>query len=317
MFKVLPTLLFILLNIPGTTIGQGMTPPPAYYRNVAIADSLMDINNYQDATIHYTMAFKAFQWFGTPDDRYKAARAWGLTGNLDSLNKVLTYLCNKSRYWNYQKFANDAAFSILKGTARFDEIIACMKENKKKEAPSVNIEFYNMLDTIYTTDQQCRNAASIAESRKDFDTAVVNRLWDEVERVDSINTQKITAFLDKYGWLGPDEVGNIGNKALFLVIQHATPDVQEKYFPMMKKAVSEKKALPMDLALLEDRISVDKYGYQIYGSQLTQDPTTNTIRLFPIQDEVNVNKRRKSVGLEPLEDYVKRFHLTYTPVTGK
>jgi hypothetical protein len=317
MFKVLPTLLFILLSIPHTTIGQGMTPPPAYYRNVAIADSLMDINKYQDATIHYTMAFKAFQWFGTPDDRYKAARAWGLTGNLDSLNKVLTYLCNKSRYWNYHKFSNDTAFSILKGTPRFDEIIACMKENKKKEAPSVNIEFYNMLDTIYITDQQYRIAVSIAESSKEVDTAVENRLWEEMEKADAINTQKITVFLDKYGWLGPDEVGQRGNKTLFLVIQHAEPAIQEKYYPMMKKAVSEKKALPEDLALLEDRISVDKHGYQIYGSQLTQDPISHTLHLFPIQDEVNVNKRRKSVGLEPLEDYVKRFHLTYTPVTGK
>lgn len=307
------SILLLFITIAGNAMGQGMTPPPDYYSNIRIADSLMEKHAYQDATLHYTMAFKAFQWLGTSDDRYKAARAWGLTNNLDSLNKVLTHLCNKSRYWNYDKFANDPAFNILKGTARFDEIIACMKANKQQEAPAINIGFYNLLDTILITDQQYRVALSVLQSNKEVDTAAQNKLWEQINEADTINIIKVTALLDQYGWLGPDEVGQMGNQCLFLVIQHAPPDIQEKYYPMMKQAVSEKKAQANQLALLEDRISVHKNGYQIYGSQLYRDPATNTTLLYPIQDEARVNERRKSAGLEPLEEYVKRFGLTYTP----
>jgi hypothetical protein len=34
-------------------------------------------------------------------------------------------------------------------------------------------------------------------------------------------------------------------------------------------------------------------------------------QFFPIQDEANVNKRRASVGLQPLEEYAKFFGINY------
>jgi len=88
--------------------------------------------------------------------------------------------------------------------------------------------------------------------------------------------------------------------------------VQEKYLPVIQKAVKEKKARPDELALLEDRISVARHGYQIYGSQLMMDENGVT-RVSPIKDEANVNKRRAAVGLMPLEEYLKLFNINYVP----
>ena len=33
--------------------------------------------------------------------------------------------------------------------------------------------------------------------------------------------------------------------------------------------------------------------------------------VWPIEDEKNVNQRRDSLGLEPMEEYAKRFGLKY------
>ena len=39
----------------------------------------------------------------------------------------------------------------------------------------------------------------------------------------------------------------------------------------------------------------------------------NTVKheFFPVKDEINVNKRRAFVGLQPLEEYAKYFGINY------
>jgi hypothetical protein len=117
--------------------------------------------------------------------------------------------------------------------------------------------------------------------------------------------------LDKDGWLGPNEVGTLGNITIFLVIQHADQKTQEKYLPMMQDAVKNGKAYGSQLALLEDRVALRQGRKQIYGSQINRDSQTGKYFIEPIEDEVNVNKRRVAVGLEPLEDYVRQWNIDY------
>ena len=74
--------------------------------------------------------------------------------------------------------------------------------------------------------------------------------------------------------ISKEVVGQTGNSTLFLVIQHSDSATQEKYLPILKKAVKQNKASPGDLALLIDRLSVAKHGYQIYGSQVHEDTVT-------------------------------------------
>ncbi|MEZ5038583.1 MAG: DUF6624 domain-containing protein [Saprospiraceae bacterium] len=69
------------------------------------------------------------------------------------------------------------------------------------------------------------------------------------------------------GWLGADVIGNQGNSTLFLVIQHADIETQEKYLPMMRDAVSKGNARASSLALLEDRVALRKGEKQIFSTQ--------------------------------------------------
>ena len=84
----------------------------------------------------------------------------------------------------------------------------------------------------------------------------------------------------------------------------------------MREAVGKGKAKTQDLALLEDRILTTQGKEQIYGSQLRRNEQ-GKYEFFPIMDEVNVNKRRASVGLGPLEEYAKYFGVDYVLPNGK
>lgn len=61
--------------------------------------------------------------------------------------------------------------------------------------------------------------------------------------------------------------------------------------------------------MLEDRVRIKEGKPQLYGSQLSGNP----LCFDPIEDEAHVDERRRSIGLEPLADYAKRFGLAYTP----
>ena len=80
---------------------------------------------------------------------------------------------------------------------------------------------------------------------------------------------------------------------------------------MMREAVKNGKAAGSSLALLEDRVALGQEKKQIYGSQIHRDQRTGKYFVAPIEDEFNVNRRRASVGLEPLEDYVKHWNIDY------
>jgi hypothetical protein len=167
------------------------------------------------------------------------------------------------------------------------------------------------LDSIYTKDQKYRKMIEDVEAKHGYDSKEMKDLWKTINKNDSANLIQVADILEKYGWLGADAVGEQGNATIFLVIQHADLKTQEKYLPMMRQAVKNGKAKGSELALLEDRVAMRQGKKQIYGSQISRNQQTGKYFIAPIEDEPNVNKRRASVGLMPLEDYARHFNIEY------
>ena len=63
-------------------------------------------------------------------------------------------------------------------------------------------------------------------------------------------------------------------------------------------------------ALLVNRVRVRKGQRQLYGSQLTQ-LANDTFEIYPIEDEINVDIRRREMGMEPLAESVKSLNIKY------
>jgi hypothetical protein len=135
--------------------------------------------------------------------------------------------------------------------------------------------------------------------------------WKQQNAIDAVNMKRLAEIIDTYGWPGLRFAGAASQTA-FAVLQHADHASQRKYLPLLRDAVKRNDALGGHLALLEDRVRVADNKPQLYGSQLSNNP----LRFEPIEDEVHVDERRQSIGLEPMVDYAKRFGLTYTPKKG-
>jgi hypothetical protein len=185
----------------------------------------------------------------------------------------------------------------------------------KKQLDSIRI----VLEQTLITDQQYRDQWDSVQSKYGFNSPGFIELLKKTIAQDSINMITVGNIINKYGWLGKEQTSPDANDALFLVIQHATLPSQLTYLPVMKKAVAEKKAKATDYALLVDRTNMRQGKFQIYGSQINSDANGH-LHIFPIFDEPNLNRRRKSVGLPPMQEYFKKFNqqLAYSlPKTDK
>lgn len=175
----------------------------------------------------------------------------------------------------------------------------------------------SLLDTVYQNDQRYRQDYQIFIDKYDEDSNETKNIADLIKKNDEENLKIIKKIIDDYGWLGSDIIGFKGNQTLFLVIQHADIKTQIKYFPIMKKAAEIGDARKCDLALLEDRIALRQEKKQIYGTQLLYDEKKQEYYVAPLINPLEVDKRRKEVGLNSIDEYISNWGLTWDYEEGK
>ena len=180
-------------------------------------------------------------------------------------------------------------------------------------------QLQKQLENISLDDQKHRSQSDSIRTLFGFDSEQYKELWKTQHYQDSINKIVVIEIIDKYGWIGHHEIGYAANYALFSVIMHSDIQTQEKYLPTIRTAVKEGKADGESLAMLEDRIALRHGKKQIYATQLRQDEKTKEYYLAPLEDPVNVDERRKAIGMKPLaEDYNLKVHgVTWNPKTYK
>ena len=296
-----------------TIQAMGQTRPKEYYDLVGKADSLYKAKNYQQSAFTYSAAFQANGGKGVIRDRYNASCAWALANYPDSAFQILYTITSKGNYSSYDHVVNDPDLISLHQDKHWLPLLDLIKQNKEKQEAKMNMVLVKQLDSVYNDDQKYRQIIDSVQTTYGNSSDEVSELWKTIQQKDSVNLSMVTTILDNYGWLGPDVIGERGNLTLFLVIQHADLKVQEKYLPLMREAVKAGKANAGQLALLEDRVALGEGKKQIYGSQIIRDSKTGKNVIAPIEEEGNVDKRRASVGLEPLQNYAKQFGIIYLP----
>jgi hypothetical protein len=302
--KLLPLIAFLLLSCTGYAQLNA-----AYAEWVTKAMAFYDAKQYRQSADAFTKAFDQAGGMATLDDRYNAACSWSMAGNKDSAFYHLNRLATKGKYKNYNHLIVDTDLEGLHTDKRWKDLCDLVKQNKEKAEANLNKPLVAILDTVLQNDQKYRLQIEEVAKKYGQQSKEMTDLWMVIKLYDSLDLIKVTTILDKYGWLGPDVVGDEGSQTLFLVIQHSDIKIQDRYLPMMREAVKNKKATPADLALLEDRVALRHGKKQIYGSQVTGD--ANGGFLAPIIDPDNVDKRRAEVGLGPISEYVQHFGLTW------
>jgi hypothetical protein len=121
--------------------------------------------------------------------------------------------------------------------------------------------------------------------------------------------KRLAEIFKQYGYPGFDVAGKEGAKNFWLMVQHADhdPAFQRQVLEKMKVQVDRGNAEPAIYGLLVDRVNVNTGKPQVYGTQVTYN--TQICQAYPLAlaDSANVNERRKTIGLPPLEEYLNQM----------
>jgi hypothetical protein len=177
---------------------------------------------------------------------------------------------------------------------------------------ALRIELEQMLES----DQRHRASIRAASDEHGDESPQVQAMWQAQSAIDAENIARLVQIVEAGGWPGKRRVGPQAATAAFLVLQHADLEPQQRFLPLLRQAVADGEAERSSLALLEDRVRVRNGLPQLFGSQLSWDAESGALRFDPIEDEINVDRRRAEMGLEPIGDYARRFGLEYSAPGG-
>jgi hypothetical protein len=141
-------------------------------------------------------------------------------------------------------------------------ITDCMYEEVKIDplqyanSNGYNVELILKLDSLKTYDMKFR----------------LGKFNPELQRpLDERNIREVEKIMTKFGYPGRSLVGQEYESIAWLVIQHAELEYQEKYLPVIHKAVVFSQLDETPLKMLIDRVYHKKTGKQIFGSQAGVD----------------------------------------------
>jgi hypothetical protein len=257
---------------------------------------------YREAFVNYPDSVNAL-------DVFHSARSWAAAGNADSAIVQLKSASIGYKFNKYGMLMADPGLSVLHQRQEWEQIASKVNQNREASYSPFQLELKGIRDD----DQKYRLKADSISKAGGTNSADFIKVSKEMASVDSINLEKVKRILDTKGWPPYGEIGELYS-SLFLVLQHADLKTQLKYLPMIQQAGQKNDVDPESAALLEDRIAVRQGKKQLYGSQVDYDTNNHIYRVFPIEDERNVNERRAQKGMVPLQDYLKQWGINYLPV---
>jgi hypothetical protein len=146
----------------------------------------------------------------------------------------------------------------------------------------------------------------LLQSVKDAGELMDDEYHPKLRRLHEENTKRAKEVLRERGWPAISQVGEEGSDAMWLIVQHSVlePDFMLSCVPELERLVQEREAKGWQLAFLQDRALMLQEEPQIYGTQHVLD-ANGVLQPYRLADPEGVDKKRKAVGLEPLEERTK------------
>lgn len=299
--KLIQTILICLLTI--TIQAQ------SFDELIRNGDNLYDAGKYLESAMEYEKAFNLEE--GNASQYYNAACSWALSG--DTIQSIKNLNLSADKGWkNLKHIKRDKDLASLYEIKGWAEILKKVQANLDEYEKDFDKPLKEQLEQIYVRDQTLRQLYRTAEEKFGRESDEMKYFWELVSEQDSLNELEVIKIIEENGWVGKSLVGGQANMTLWLVIQHAPIETQEKYLPLLEESVLKGESSGRHLALLEDRVQMRNGKPQTYGSQITRDEESGKQIVYEIWEPEYVNQRRKKVGLGPIEDYVKRWGIEWT-----
>lgn len=289
-----------------------------YLSMVREAQDLLEQHQYGHAAELYMYAFRMKDGVSN-NRRLHSAGAWAMAGEVDSAFHQLNILVNQKDYTGINQLIINPYLASLNNDPRYAEVKQSARENRKEQLGPHDTTLLATLDTIQRQDQRLRQLQDLIRYRYGRYSDTFDALWEKQKRLDSINQEKVEEILASDGWPSTEEVGQKGCETIFHVLQHADYHVswQKQYLPKVRQAAKAGKIDSSEMAMFIDRVKINSGQKQVYGTQIGYYKPTGQHFVKPLKQPMTVEKRRKQVGLPPMDLYLSNWDLEWNPKAYK
>lgn len=303
-----------LFSLSTVSESQGPPPPPPLpspqVSNITgRADSLVSEGNIKEALAEYDRLLKKNH--GNRRIIYNYACILSISHQADSAFRYL-YLAEEKE--PSASVFTDPDLINLRDDPRWNdfESYTISLINQKTGNSIKDIDYASALWKILCYDQYSFYETSLAARKLGPDSPVVSALRRLQEIKNANNLSELENLLSKKGWPKGSMVGPEASSAAFFILQHSNAAAQVKYITLFEETCRENEASWEQFAMLFDRMRINQNLPQRYGTHPKLDNReTGKAVLYPLEDETRVNEWRKEIGLEPLEEYLKKAGIEY------
>ena len=275
--------------------------------NIIIADSLFDLENYNDAISFYDKAEKR-NFFPRYKIFEKISLSYYLLGKNDYALKYMKKSIDNGKRYRISSIINNDTI-ILKILSRdssnnyLQQLIANTDKFVNSYQNALYKEISDSLSYRKKLDQKYRIVGK-TETKED---------WKKQKAIDYSNRIYLTAIIDSIGvWPGYKEVGVEGESGAYLFVQHSEDSVfQSECLILMHQAVLLNNMHIGHYGLLVDRCLLITKGYQVYGTQIEMVEKEGKKIAQPKKNNLlnnrYVNVLRYYFEMPPLEYYLNQM----------
>jgi hypothetical protein len=133
--------------------------------------------------------------------------------------------------------------------------------------------------------------------------------FDEVrtEAVDAGSRPEVLRIFETYGWVTKSLAGKAAANDFWLLVQHQTIDLQQRFLPALAKAAQTGEASMSHYAYLYDRVQVRLGKPQHWGTNI--ECKDGKPVAAPVDDPAGLDARRKELFMLPMSEYLKAGYL--------
>ena len=292
----------ILLMVPSWLAAQYNRE---YAQLTTKADSLFMAGDFEGANLAFGKALQLTEYV-QPVHLYNGACAAALVGDTETAFQRLFARLEKQQDWYTDNIQNDEDLISLHTDERWSALTDSMMVRKRRIEANFDKPLRRKLLMIEKTDQEVRMIYLSAHNSIPHDSIAEAEALKEMQRVDKINQEQICKILDSRGLVGKDKVGNAVG-VFWTIIQHSDLATQKKYLPLFQEGAQKGDITKEGVAMLEDRINMNEGKPQRYGSQLIENELGKLV-VYQLLDAEKVDDWRSEMGMEPLDDYLKRIN---------
>ena len=122
-------------------------------------------------------------------------------------------------------------------------------------------------------------------------------------QVDCDNTVRLRRQLDDISWFDVPTYGRVIDQAAWLIVQHADRSLEFQTMALARlESLPDGRTDPINVAYLWDRVALADGRMQRYGTQMECENGSYRPAIG-IEDAVNLDARRRGVGLNSFDDY--------------